>query len=551
MAGSDHGDSETEALQSLLVELGTRYETAGDAARALSVLRQADDSLEHDAVSIWCSIVETESPVRDRSAAESDEYNERRAGATRALATLARKSPATAPLDVFLKRTTDADPLVRVYASYALEAVARREPSRVRPHVDRLVSTATPDPNPLGADVWGAPQRSTSDSHVDRLVGAKLFRAALESVLRTETPASERWDVLTAVGGRLAGETYDVRDVLAQLLPAGHEFWPDYLACLEQYAGRADPSGIGSYCAGAVCLRLAATCEDRHNGILDWSGGENRVDERALEQLERALEIVSEPDLSRRLGRGARDLLRRYAADRFAGEAATFNVEGRTVHRRLEGTAPIQPSADVRATLERILVSVREPHPDRTTDAGSLYEWGTTALVAEIAMVDPSLVRDDVGWLENVLAATPVTENRENGTVLETCCRALLHVGSVFPEEVASTAPTVQDSLHTVIGQSRFDLLDDVLGAMVVTAERQPTLLDPFVEALREWCVESPGEDDSADFSVDRRSIRYYAVRGLRFDSTAGTRRALDAVQNDPDASERLRATAEAVADRL
>lgn len=54
-------------LGRLFIDLGIRYDTAQNAAERLSALFREDDSLKQDAISIWCSIVETESPVHEHN----------------------------------------------------------------------------------------------------------------------------------------------------------------------------------------------------------------------------------------------------------------------------------------------------------------------------------------------------------------------------------------------------------------------------------------------------------------------------------------------------
>lgn len=552
MGDPDRDPTAVRILGALFVGLGTRYDIAHHAAKGLGLLLREDESLRDDAISIWCSIVTTESPVQDQSdgtLADSEAVTERRAGAMRALATLARESPASAPLEIFLAHTDDPDPVVRVYASFALETIARREPTRIRPHVRRLVSTAHPDPNPFGVGVWSAPKRSISSRQADRLVAAKLFRGAVESLFRTETSAAEQWTVLTILAGRLAGNTYDVDDVLPHLLPRGLDFWPAYLALLEEYSEREDPSAFETTCAKTICSRLERTCEDRRDGDIDWTGERANADLHALRWLRRALETVSDPDCSRIVSRGIGDLLRAYTVEQFSGECRWFDVDEKIVHRRLKGDTPIETPADVQDTIEGILESGRDSLPAESTAAETLYEQGVTNLFAESAVLAPSVVRNHVAWIHDVIAATPVTGAAEHEAVLDHCCRALIHVGSAFPESVAPAAPTVRELLRDVVDESRFDVLDSVLGATVVTAERRPVLLEPFGDTFHEWCLDPPDEPDSFAPGVTRRSIRYYAVWGLRFDSTDATERVLEEVANDPDAPERVQDAARTLSD--
>ncbi|WP_161596599.1 hypothetical protein [Salinigranum halophilum] len=537
-----------KAVGRLFIELGTRYETAQNAVEGLSVLLREDETLRDDAVSIWCSIVETVPPVHeqvDGASADADEYPERRAAAMLALAACARKFSAFAPLGVLLARTEDPDPLVRLYASFALASVARREPGRIRPHVERLVSTADSNPNPLGAGVWATPEQSAPSSYLDRLTSAKLFRGVLESILRPDISTAEQWDAVTTVGSRLPGDRHDVCNKLVRLLPPELEFWPSYLALLEGYTTNKDPSIIETCCAQAICYRMEYTCEDWRDGDINWTSAEEMC---ALKSLRKALKTVSDPNCLRILCRGFADCLRAYAANQFAGDCAWFDVDTKTVHRRLEGDRPLEVSAEVRAELERLLESGRGLAPADQADAETLYLRSITDLFAEIGIIDPSLIRNHIGWIHDAIATAPVTNQDEHKAVIQNCCRTLIHVGSIFPESVESVVPTLRELLNDVINQSQFEVLDSVLGATVVTAGRQSTLLEPFVDLLRGWCLDPPG--DPLDLSVGRSMIQYYAVWGLRFDSADETEDVLNDVASDADGPDFVRDAARTVLDR-
>ncbi|WP_435365636.1 hypothetical protein [Haloarchaeobius sp. DYHT-AS-18] len=553
MAEPNESDtSGAEALASLFVELGTRYETAHLAGEAIESLPERTDA-RHDAVSIWCSIVETESASRQTSDGmpeDPEEGDDRRTGAMRALATLAREHPASAPLDVFLARIDDTDPLVRLYASYGIVALSSQDPERVRPHIDRLVATADPDPNAIGAGVWGTPKRSTPAWHVDRLASAKLFRAAFQAVLAAESTDEERWAVMTTVGSRLAGNVYDVCDVLVEVLPGQLDIWPAYLGLLERYRHRQDPSTVDDSCAKAICYRLEWACEDRRDGDLDWSvAAETVAGDSPLGALAGALGTISDPDCVSILGRGIGDLLRAFAVDRYDGECQWFSAPRTLLQDRLLGRDPIDTS-DIRGALEAIVDASLDAVPDDVTAPAPFYDRGVTNLLAEVAAVDPAVVRPKVDRIHTVLKATHVGESDEHDAVLENCCRTLTQLGAASPEVVAPAASTVQETVRAVVDASRFDLLDSVLGALVVTATQHPVLLDPFVPSFREWCRDPPGDDDPFDLHVSRSSIRYYAVWGLRFDTTAETHRVLERVAADTDAAARVRDAARAVLER-
>ena len=146
-------------LGRICIEAGTRYGIAREAANALSLLQQSDEQLLDDAIGVWSAIVD-EGIDTDRSMEQesTDDAGDRRLGAMRALATLSRSFPGAVPVRLFLDKMTDEEPIVRIYASYALSAISRRQPDRLSGHLPRLVEGVSSTPNPLGADTWGEAQ---------------------------------------------------------------------------------------------------------------------------------------------------------------------------------------------------------------------------------------------------------------------------------------------------------------------------------------------------------------------------------------------------------
>lgn len=85
------------------------------------------------------------------------------------LATLSREHPSTAPINTFVSGIREPHPLIRLYASYGLAAVASRKPELTHPHIDTVVEEIGKDLSSLD-DVCATPDFSTPAELTDELV---------------------------------------------------------------------------------------------------------------------------------------------------------------------------------------------------------------------------------------------------------------------------------------------------------------------------------------------------------------------------------------------
>jgi len=227
------------ALGELCIMLGTHYDLAPSAVDALETLATEDDSILNEATSNWKTIVDVSSDVSGSKTVSSPEVetpNDRqRVGAMRALATLSREYPSTAPIETFVSGIRESHPLVRLYASYGLAAVASRKPEMTHPYVDTIVEEIGRDLNSLGADVWLNPDFSTSAEFIDELLQAKLIRMAFNSTLRIDDSHGFQ-QVAVDVNERLDGDLVLTADKLVRTLPLDPEIWPNYIDLLNEVA---------------------------------------------------------------------------------------------------------------------------------------------------------------------------------------------------------------------------------------------------------------------------------------------------------------------------
>lgn len=248
-----------DSLAKLCIILGTHYNLASKAVDALEILTVEDESILEEATSDWKAIIDLSSDVSEPKiiSPEVETPNDRqRVGAMQSLATLSREHPSTAPINTFVSGIREPHPLIRLYASYGLAAVASRKPELTHPHIDTVVEEIGKDLSSLD-DVWATPDFSTPAELTDELVQSKLIPTVFNSTLRID--GSDKFQrVVTDVNARLDGDLGLITDKLVGTLPFDPDIWPNYIDLLTE-VGDPEPD---IYVEQAVCYGLERTCED-------------------------------------------------------------------------------------------------------------------------------------------------------------------------------------------------------------------------------------------------------------------------------------------------
>jgi hypothetical protein len=514
-----------DGVESLCLALGTGYDTAENAVDALCTL---DDPPVERAVERWTAVVEGEG--------DGDVFDDPRAGAMRALDSLAREEPSVVPVETFLSGLESSNPLVRLHASYGVVGVAFRAPARTRPHLDACLDAAErldATPHPLGTDARGIPSRETPRPF-DSLAVGKLVSAAFESALGTDDDAAFR-RALREASDLLAGDSL-AADHLSDLLPESPARW-------SAYADALDADGVPETAREALRYHIEWTCES-------WTWGD---DERttpavdALATLHRAVE-ADDPDAAAPLHRAVGDLCRAWAGGEMAGDVTPATVKRTALHRRLIGRETLDGTTPFERRLERTADLLAETVTALAGDPSRLSESGVLGALSTVAAVAPDAVVPHVDAVARAFeTAVAAGEGEDARTVSALCSRTVAQVGAATPEAVERVGPTAVAFLDDVLDADREawgDFLAGALAGATVAGGAAGAFDDTHRDRFRGWCLDPPeprGDPPALFGTVDATRIRYFAVLGLVRAANEGTETTLEPVASDPEASERVR----------